>query len=301
MPAEKSIRLATSEAVDGSRQHRIAPFDPSKVANEEPQFDVNPFTPRQKQCAEQAPVHGMDLTGRSKIIFTVGRGKTGKTTFQRWVAERAIADGRIFLMADIDPTNASFSSYFEDVSRPDTDDPAGVNRWLQSFIEYVVKEQVSAVIDMGGGDTTLRTLAAELPGFAEQIEESGVVPVTFYLAGSQPDDMAPIATMAERGYRPRARAIILNECAAEVGLSRDQAFGRIVRNRIFLDEMKAGAINLWMPRLHAADAVESRRATFAAARDGQTTPPLGLFDRSRVRHWLHAMEKEFQGVRSWMP
>jgi hypothetical protein len=34
------------------------------------------------------------------------------------------------ILADIDPTNASFSRYFENVTRPDTDNPAGVAHWL---------------------------------------------------------------------------------------------------------------------------------------------------------------------------
>jgi hypothetical protein len=301
MPAEKPVKLVPPVADESQRPQPLAPFDPSKVTEDEPQFDVNPFTPRQKGSDDSEPAQGIDLTGKNKIIFAVGRGKTGKTTLLRWMAEQAIAAGRPFLMADIDPTNASFASYFENVSRPDTDDPAGVNRWLQSFIEYAVKQQATAVIDLGGGDTTLRTLATEMPGFSQQIEEAGLIPVSFYLVGAQPDDLAPIATLTERGFSPRARAVVLNESAAEVGLSRQQAFMRVCRNRVFLDQLGSGAVNLWMPRLHAADAVEVRRSTFAAARDGETKPPLGLFDRSRVKSWLEAMEKQFRGVRSWMP
>jgi len=300
MSAEKPIKLAPSATMDSPRPLPVAPFDLSKIADDEPQFDVNPFTPRHKDADEPPPAQGIDLTGRNKIIFAVGRGKTGRTTL-RWMAETALAAGRPFLMADIDPTNASFASYFEGVSRPDTDDPAGVNRWLQAFIEYAVKHQTTAMIDLGGGDTTLRTLATEMPGFAQQIEEAGLVPVNFYLVGAQPDDLAPIATLAERGFSPRARAVVLNESTAELGLSRQQAFMRVVRNRVLLDQLRSGAINLWMPRLHAADAVESRRSTFAAARDGRTTPPLGLFDRARVKSWLEAMDRQFQGVQSWMP
>jgi hypothetical protein len=299
--AGKPAKFVPSAIMDNSETRSVAPFDRSKLVDEEPHFDVNPFTPRHKAADEQPPAQGIDLTGQNKIIFAVGRGKTGKTTLLRWMAETALLSDRPFLMADIDPTNASFASYFDGVSRPDTDDPAGVNRWLQAFIEYAVKHQTTAMIDLGGGDTTLRILATEMPGFAQQIEEAGLVPVSFYLAGAQPDDLAPIATLAARGFSPRARAVVLNESTAEIGLSRQQAFMRVVRNRVLLDQLGSGAINLWMPRLHAADAVESRRSTFAAARDGQTAPPLGIFDRSRVKSWLEAMDKQFQGVKSWMP
>ncbi|MEA2754392.1 MAG: hypothetical protein QOJ54_681 [Aliidongia sp.] len=280
---------------------KVAPFDPAHLGDDEPQFDINPFTPQRAEAGEPPPATGLDLTGKPKIIFAAGRGKTGKTTLLRWIAELALSDERSFLMADIDPTNASFASYFQNVSRPGTDDPVGVARWLQQFIEYAIRHRTSALVDLGGGDTTLRTIATEMPGFADQIEAAGVSPVVFYLAGTQPDDLAPIATLADRAFHPAARAIVLNESAAELGLTRQQAFAHIVRNRVFLQEMTGGTICLWMPRLHAASAVELRRSSFSAARDGLTEPPLGLFDRARVKVWLDAMARQFQGVRSWMP
>jgi hypothetical protein len=52
---------------------------------------------------------------------------------------------------------------------------------------------------------------------------------------------------------------------------------------------------------HAAEAVEARQCSFAAARDGINIPPLGLFDAARVRVWLDSMERRFAAVRSWIP
>ena len=280
---------------------KVPPFSRAKLARVEPQFDISPFTPQQGAAEDLVPATGIDLSGRPKIVFAAGRGKTGKTTFLRWMAEQSAAEGRPFLMADIDPTNASFASYFPEVARPDTDEPSGVCSWLQEFIEYAVEHKSSALIDLGGGDTTLRSIAAEMPDFADQIEASGVSPVIFYMVGAQAEDLAPVATLTARQFKPAARAIIINEHSGETGLDRVQAFSHIVRSRIFIEQRSGGTLGLWMPRLHAATAVETRRCTFAAARDGQTNPPLGLFDRARVRLWLQAMEHQFQGVRSWMP
>ena len=285
----------------GAPAPAIPPFDAARLEEDHAAFDVAPFTPPRDEAADATPETGIDIADRPKIVFVAGRGKTGKTTLLRWAAEVAQGHGRPFLMADIDPTNASFSSYFKGVSRPSSDDPVVVGRWLQQFVEYAVGHKTSALIDLGGGDTVLRTIAAELPGFAEQIEAAGVAPVVFYLAGPQPEDLAPIATLAARRFNPAARAIVLNESLAEPGLTRSQAFGPVTRNRVFRDQMTAGAICLWMPRLHAASAVELKRAGFAEARDGKTTPPLGLFDRARVKLWLDAMARQFQGVRTWMP
>jgi hypothetical protein len=110
-----------------------------------PSVDVGAFAPK-KQDDDVVPQTGTDLSDRPKLIFVIGRGKTGKTTFLRWVAEEALDRNRPFLMADIDPTNASFSSYFPDVSRPSGHDPVEVRSWVQRFIGYAVENKITALI-----------------------------------------------------------------------------------------------------------------------------------------------------------
>ena len=254
-----------------------------------------------EQTRSKPVAQGLDLADRPKIILTAGRGKTGKTTFLRWIVEMATMENKAPLLADIDPTNATFSTFFEDVSRPDTFNHTAVRDWLQDFMEYAIKEKQTAVIDLGGGDTILRTIAAEMPGFDAMIEEAGLAMVMFYLAGPHPEDLTPAATLGALGFKPRARAFVLNEGVTPPGQSRDQVFSRVISSNVYRDETADGALTLWMPRLHAAEAVEARTASFVAARDGQTEPPLGVFNRSRVGHWLKAMDAQFAGVKSWMP
>jgi len=57
MSAEKPIKLAPSATMDSPRPLPVAPFDLSKIADDEPQFDVNPFTPRHKVAAKPARPH----------------------------------------------------------------------------------------------------------------------------------------------------------------------------------------------------------------------------------------------------
>ena len=168
-------------------------------------------------------------------------------------------------------------------------------------MEFAIAEKQTAIIDLGGGDTILRTIAGEMPGFDAMIEDAGMAVVMFYLAAPHPEDLTPAATLGALGFKPRARAFVLNEGMALAGQSRDQAFGRVTSSNVYRDETADGALTLWMPRLHAAEAVEARTASFVAARDGQTEPPLGVFNRSRVGHWLKAMDEQFAGVKSWMP
>ena len=260
--------------------------------------DIATLTPQREP--EPPIAQGIDLSSKPKIVFAAGRGKTGKTTLLRWLTEKSLCAGRSVLLADIDPSNASFSAYFEDVSRPDTDDPSGVRNWLVELLDFCTAERHSAIVDLGGGDTTLRVIATDMPGFVTQLEAAGVAPVMFYLCGTQPENVAPALALAARGFGPKAQALVLNEYSIPVGATRVQAFARLVASPAFTELARAG-IQLWMPRLFAADAIESRRCWFTDAREGKVDPPLGVFDGVRLRAWLEAMDRRFAGVRSWIP
>ncbi|WP_026440680.1 P-loop NTPase family protein [Acidocella facilis] len=293
MPEDKPQTPTTPTKPSGA-----TPYSPSTVKFTGPRADIISLAPPREP--EPAIEQGIDLTGRAKIIFAAGRGKTGKTTLLRWLTETSIRNGGAPILADVDPSNATFSAYFADVARPDTDNPAGVATWLQGLIEYCITERQSALIDLGGGDTTLRSLAAEMPGLAAHIEAAGMAPVMFHLTGPQPEDLLPALTLAARGFTPTAQALVLNEYGIEPGSTRERAFNRLTASSAYGDLTEA-CVKLWMPRLHAAEAVESRQCSFSAARDGTINPPLGLFDAARVRVWLDAMDRRFAGVRSWIP
>jgi hypothetical protein len=56
-----------------------------------------------------------------------------------------------------------------------------------------------------------------------------------------------------------------------------------------------------MPKLFAADIVESQQKSFGDIRDNKGLAPVGLLDRTRVRAWLKLMDARFEGVSSWIP
>jgi hypothetical protein len=274
------------------------PFTPGAPAFAGKEMDFETLAPQTE--AEPGVEAGADLTGKAKILFAAGRGKTGKTTLLRWIAEMSQARGGQAVLADIDPSNASFSRYFHDVARPPTDNPAAVARWLQQLIEHCIMHQQSAIVDLGGGDTTLRTLAGDMPELGAYIEAAGLAPVMLYLLGTQPEDLTPAITLQSRGFGTKAQALILNEFAIDPGFTRAEAFDRITRTDGFV-KLAQSSVRVWMPRLHAADAIESRQCLFFEARDGKVLPPLGVFERGRVRAWLHMMEQRFAGISSWIP
>ncbi len=260
--------------------------------------DVTALMPQREP---EPPIEtGVDLSNEIKIVFAAGRGKTGKTTLLRWLTETSLRAGHSVLLADIDPSNASFSGYFADVARPDTDNAAGVTTWLQELLEHCVTARQSAIIDLGGGDTTLRALATEMPDLAANLEAAGIAPVMFYLLGTQPEDLTPALTLASRGFMPTAQALVLNEVSVQTGQTRRTAFARLIDSPGF-QRVARNSIQLWMPRLFAADAIESRQCRFYEALEGHSEPQLGIFDHARLRTWLDQMNHRFSGVASWIP
>ena len=188
--------------------------------------------------------------------------------------------------------------------------PAGNHRprlslkWLDRLLQHSLAQKISALIDLGGGDTTLRRLAVELPDLVALFEAQGFAVVLFHTVGPQEEDLSPLATLQGLAFKPTASAIILNEAMMDVGETRDMAFARILRHSVVRHAIGEGAVPVFMPRLLAAQPVEIRRLKFhdaIAGKTGRADTPLGPFDRARVRLWLEAMDANFAGVSSWLP
>ena len=265
---------------------------------------VNP-QPSDVPAAVVAP----ELAGKPKVWFVSGPGRSGKTTFLRYVIEVMAASGSAALAAALDPQNRSLAAFLDGVEQPPTNDAAAVARWLEALLKTMMNEKGSALLDLGGGDTSLGRVLSDVPDLAGVMEDAGVAPVAVYTLGPRVDDLASLASFEARGFRPRATAIVLNEGLADPTILRDEAFGRVLRHSAFRAAVDRGAVVLWMPRLEPAVAaeIEAKRLHFTMARDGQapksrpSVPPLGPFDRSRVRAWMAAMDAMLAPVRPWLP
>jgi hypothetical protein len=258
--------------------------------------------PRAAPLARSALV---DLMDKPKVWLTIGRGKTGKTTLIRFLVEETIGAGRQVVIADVDRTNATLTSYFEGVQRPPEGDESSVSAWLERLLTFIMAKTLSAYIDLGGGDTTLRRLVAEVRDLVAMLEAAGVAVVAAYLLGPQTDDLSPLATLENAGFQSAATALVLNEGLIEASLPREEAFARVLRHSVFREVVARGAVALWMPRLLPAGEIEARRVLFGQAatgvtREGRKQTPLGPFDQGRTRGWLDQMRAELAPVQSWM-
>src|SRR3954462_14921209 len=86
------------------------------------------------------------------VWLTIGRGKTGKTTLIRFLVEETMGAGRQVLIADVDRTNATLTSYFEGVQRPPEGDESSVSAWLEKLLTFAMAQKLSAYIDLGGSE-----------------------------------------------------------------------------------------------------------------------------------------------------
>ena len=255
-----------------------------------------------------AAVVAPDLVGKPKVWFVSGPGRSGKTMLVRYLLETLTASGGGALAAALDPQNRSLASFIEGVGQPPTNDAAAVARWLEDLLRAMMAQQQSALLDLGGGDTSLGRLLADVPDLVDVMEGAGVAAVAAYTLGPRVDDLASLSSFEARGFQPRATAIVLNEGLADPTTPREEAFGRVLRHSAYRAAVERGAVTLWMPRLDPAVAaeIEAKRLPFTAARDGQSpksrpSAPLGLFDRSRVRAWMVAMDVMLSPVRPWLP
>ncbi len=247
----------------------------------------------------------VNLEGQPKVVMAIGAGNTGKTTFLRYIAEKAVEQEANVVFAAVDPENRELADYFAGVQQPPSYDPVAVSRWVEQFLGWVMKNRRSAVIDFGGGDTSLTRLISEVPDIAEMMQGAGVHPVAIYLLSPRLGDLSALGTLEAAGFKPKATAIIRNEGVADPTLPRERSFARTMRHPTYEAALARGAVPLWMPRLHAAREVEDRRITFAQAREGRMPEgrqgvPMNPFDGGRVRVWLEQMAAELAPVRSWL-
>ncbi|MGD0104911.1 MAG: hypothetical protein ABSC06_12850 [Rhodopila sp.] len=259
------------------------------------------------QSAPAPIASAIDLTGKPKIWFAIGPGRSGKTMLLRWAAEVCVNQGATPIVAAADPQNRSLKNYME-VEEPPTNDATATSRWMEALLRHAMEQKASALVDLGGGDTSLHKLLATVPDLAAALEESGVATVALYTLGPRVDDLASLASFEALGFKPAATVLICNEGLADPTIDRDDAFARVRRHSAYRAAVARGAAETWMPRMDAAVAqeIEAKRLGFIQARDalspaGRKVAPLGPFDRSRVRLWLHTMAAEMAPIMSWLP
>jgi hypothetical protein len=250
----------------------------------------------------------LDLSGKPKVWFMIGGGNSGKTVEVRWLVGRMVEQGRQAILAALDPANRSLTTWFENVEQPPSSDGTQTARWLREFLSFLMTEKShNAVLDFGGGDTSLAKLIDTAPDIAATLEAEGIAPVACYTLTPRLDDLAALDTLETASFRPKATLLLFNEGRVDSSMSRDEAFTRIGRHTAVRNALARGAAPIWMPRLEpeVMGEIEGKRLQFTQARDGQVPEgarfaPIGGLERAMVRRWLERMEQAHAAIPSWL-
>ena len=99
------------------------------------------------------------------LMIVVGRQRVGKTTFLNALAQYLRGHGASFQIWDADKMNATnnMSLFHREALQPTSVDPEDVKAWLEQRFTDLVERRFDAMLDVGGGDTPLARLVAEVP------------------------------------------------------------------------------------------------------------------------------------------
>jgi hypothetical protein len=233
---------------------------------------------------------------KAKLAVTLGRGRTGKSTFVRVMVERTQDEGREIAIADDDRTNATLAAFLRGVVRPEHSDETSVHDWLDALINQQAEDQVSIILDMGGGDQVFKGFARSLE-LAALLDGAGILPVALHFIGPDIDDLAYLTEIEESdAFCPPQTILVLNEGLIRDARQADAAFVEIRKHATYRAALKRGAREIVFPRLSCMQEVNARRLSFA---DAQST--LGLTNRQRVAIWRREVAKALEPVNDWLP
>jgi hypothetical protein len=161
-----------------------------------------------------------------------------------------------------------------------------------------MEANANAVIDLGGGNTSLSALLAEMPTLTSVLTEAGTEPVAIHVIGPNQNDLVPLAMTEAEGFRPAATAIILNEVHG-----RRAAFDAVLAHPDLKAAVDRGAIVLWMPALQkaVAELCEGHGWTFQDAAASEGPLKKAPMHRADVQTWLRRMGDEMSPIASWLP
>lgn len=283
---------------------------------EEPDLPPSPLSVDHLVTYVERPVSrgaAIDLAGKPKVLFLIGAGGTGKTTFARWIGERS-QQREVDLppvIVTVDPQARDLVQFFPSVEgeqprvlQPKSTNPQEVVRYLERLFIQLMNRKRSAVIDFGGGDTALLAFLTQTPGLDTLLEEAGVEAVAMHFLSPRVADLTSLAAIERTGFQPRATALVLNVGRTTEDRSLDSWFGHVRRQPSYAAAIERGAVEILFPKLFAAKEVEDRSIGFWAATNnapGPTDkPPLNVIDHRKVSHWLGLMEQQMQPIVSWI-
>jgi hypothetical protein len=235
----------------------------------------------------------LDLSGKRKAWFFIGRGRIGKTTLARWAVEIMAQRGGSALIAAADPTHRRLRPFVDNVAEPQSSETGEVRDWLRDLLQHAMENDLNAIIDFGGGSTSLLDLLHELPDLADVLASGRIEPVAVHVIGADAHDLVPLAATEAAGFQPKATVLVLNERHG-----RREKFDTVLQHPAFREVVTRGAQVIWMPILtpDIAQLCDNRAWHYLDARR-----VAGPFAASAIHNWLRRMNEGLAPITTWLP
>ncbi len=232
-----------------------------------------------------------DEAARRRLILALGRGKSGKTLWSRWLVETMRARGVSPVAADADWSTPGLSRHDEDAVRLGSEPQAERSWWKTVLANGEELAGRPVVVDFSLDAGLVRNVDPEGTNFAERYAPRGFdVTKVFFFA----PDIGDVATFTNVGGDVTAAStlLVLNEGA--IGNRKSDRFDAVLAHPAVREAIGKGASLVHMPELH----VDQERVSgildftsFAEGESGEAKPV--SFDRHAVRTWLGRMEEAF--------
>ena len=187
-----------------------------------------------------------DEAARRRLILALGRGKSGKTLWSRWLVETMRARGVSPVAADADWSTPGLSRHDEGAVRLGSEPQADRNWWKTVLANGEELAGRPVVVDFSLDAGLVRKVDPEGTNFAERYTPRGFdVTKVFFFA----PDVGDVATFINIGAAVTAAStlLVLNEGA--IGSRRSDRFDAVLAHPAVREAIGKGASVVRMPEL----------------------------------------------------
>jgi hypothetical protein len=232
-----------------------------------------------------------DEAARRRLILALGRGKSGKTLWPRWLVETMRARGVSPVAADADWSTPGLSRHDKGAVRLGGQPHAERSWWKTALANGDEFAARPVVVDFSLDAGLVRKIDPEGTNFAERYAPRGfdVTNVVFFAP-----DVGDVATFTNIGAAVTAAStlLVLNEGA--IGSRKSDRFDAVLAHPAIREAVEKGANVVRMPELHLDQGRVSEIVNLRAFAEGDRDEAKPLsFERHAIRTWLGRMEEAF--------
>jgi hypothetical protein len=232
-----------------------------------------------------------DEAARRRLILALGRGKSGKTMWSRWLVETMRVRGVSPVAADADWSTFGLSRHDEEAVRLGSEPQADRSSWKTVLANGEELAARPVVVDFSLDAGLVHKVDPEATNFAERYapRDFDVTKVVFFAP-----DVGDIATFTNIGAAVTAAStlLVLNEGA--IGSRKSDRFDAVLSHPAIREAVEKGASAVRMPELHLDQGRVSEIVNLKAFAEGDRDEAQPLsFERHAVRTWFGRMEEEF--------